>query len=754
MRQKLLILDVSALVYRAYFALPELTTAGGEPAGALYGFLSILLKTVQDRKPTHIVAAVDLPGRTFRHDVYKEYKATRPEMPDDLGSQFPMVYEALKALRVPVLGAESFEADDVIATVVRCTRTEASDAQIEIESGDQDVLQLVDEHTKVLAPGRGVMDIRVMDVEAVEIKLGVPPARVTEYKALRGDASDNIPGVRGIGPKTATELLAYADSLETLLAQAEHPAANAPKELTRFAEKLLASKDTLRRDQELVTLRDDAPVTFVFADAAVERFPEPAFAALLKRWGFETLLRRFSTKPATAKEAVGGAGRYSPVQGSLELGKEETLDDFIAVQEQQVREDIEARVKTGEFSDVVAAIERDLIPVISAMERAGILVDREALAELQKQLSEKQSAIENRIYKSVGKFNLASPKQLGEVLYDSLKLQARKRTAGGQRSTAAEVLETLRGEHPVVDAVLEWREVTKLLTTYVESLPPLIAQDGRIHAKFWQLGTTTGRIASSDPNLQNIPTRTEDGRAVRSVFMAPEGKVLMSADYSQIELRVAAILAEEDAMLAAFVAGEDIHSATAQRVFGVAADAVTAEMRRQAKVLNFGILYGMGAKSVSSAMGVSFTEGKAFLGNYFNAFPKLRSWTERVVENAREHGYTETALGRKRFLPELLAGNPAVRAAAERAAINAPVQGTATGDLVKRGMIALHQANAPLMLLVQVHDELLCEVAETDQAHVAKILRDTLETVWPESGVRLPVKGLAGKRWSVMEPIG
>lgn len=739
---RILILDVSALVFRAFFALPPLTASDGKPAGALYGFLSILLKTVQERKPTHIVAAIDLPGKTFRHELYEAYKATRPETPEDLRPQFPMVYEALEALGIPVLGAKGFEADDVIATVVKKMQGEEKTARIEIESGDQDLLQLVDEQTIVLAPGRSASDIRVMDSAAVETKLGIPPDRVVEYKTLRGDASDNIPGVRGIGPKTATALLTYADSLETLLLEAKAPKEDAPKELVRFAERLLDSRKEMLRDREVITLRDDAPITFVLKEAVVKRFPEPAFSALLKRWGFETLLKRFSGPTATVKQK-------KAEQGSLVLREEpESLEDFIEAQEKQVRKEIKQKASTDEFSEAIARLERAIVPIISKMERQGILLDKKALGHLDSRLTKKKKKIEKNIFAAVGhEFNLASPKQLAVVLYDEMGIQARKKTAGGQRSTAAGVLEELREDEEIIKDILDWREVHKLLSTYIETLPNLVAKDGRIHAKFWQLGTTTGRIASSDPNLQNIPIRTEDGKEVRNAFIAPKGSVLVSADYSQVELRVVAVMAEEDAMIEAFSKGADIHSVTAERVFHVSADEVTADMRRHAKMLNFGMLYGMGVRAVSKQMGVDLKEASAFRDGYFKAFPKLTTWMERVVEDARETGFTETVFGRRRFFPELHTGNPGLRASAERAAINAPVQGTATGDLVKMGMVALTEAKLPVDILVQVHDEVLCEVKEKDLDGVLGDIRKHLENVWPDAPVDFPVKLSVGPSW-------
>lgn len=745
---KLLLLDVSALVFRAYHALPELTTNDGKPAGGLYGFLSILLKTIQERQPAYIAAAIDLPGRTFRDDLYTEYKATRSETPEDLKIQFPLVYEALAALKIPVLGAEGYEADDVLATVARKALKDDAKVVVEIESGDQDILQLVEERITVLAPGRKPTDIRVMDADAVEKKLGVAPERVIDFKALCGDSSDNIIGVEKVGPKTAAQLLKISPTLEALI---EHAEAKKVQELPGIGatteERILEAGERILLNRVLVTLKDDVPVEFSLTKARVERFPEPGFTSLLSRWGFETLLKRFTGSSQSEKS------KDTKKQGSLAFADvEQTMEAFIQAQEEQVLGEIAEKEKSGEFSETVAELERSVVPIVSAMERKGILVDKKELAALKKRFAKKRNDIAKRIYQETGKtFNLASPKQLAEVLYDDLGIQSGKKTAGGQRSTAAAVLEDLAEEYPVVADVLAWREVQKLLSTYVETLPALVEGDGRIHARFWQLGTATGRIASSDPNLQNIPTRTEDGRAVRSVFVAPAGSVLMGADYSQVELRVAAVLAEEENMLSVFAADGDIHSATAERVFGVKKDEVTAEMRRRAKILNFGMLYGMGPRAVSKQMEVPYKEGVAFRKSYFAAFPRLSAWMEEVVEEARRNGYTETVFGRKRFLPELSSENHRVRAQAERAAINAPVQGTATGDLVKMGMVNITEAKAPLTLLVQVHDELLCEVEEKHIDDAAAALREQMERVWPEAPVALPVQIKTGTSWGEMK---
>lgn len=731
--EKLLLLDVSSLVYRAYHALPELTAATGEPAGALYGFFAMLIKALRDRAPTHVAAAIDLPGKTFRHDVYEAYKATRPKTPEDLVAQLKRSQEALGALGVPVCSAQGYEADDAIAAIVRRVRKASPETRIEIVSNDADLFQLVDAKTSVLKPGRGVADIALMTSEEVREKLGVPPELVTAYKALRGDPSDNIPGIRGVGPKTAAALLTEAGSFEALLASAARPSAHPSREFTRFASALAGRREELLHTRDLVTLRSDAPVVFDFSNAQFRGLSGPAFSALLKRYGFEALLRRASAHAQETRHKKQDA---------------KNLDTFVREQETQVRREIDEAETSGAFSKEIADLERALVPAISSMERRGVLTDRRALEELRKRFSAKRGAIEGEIYSLVGhSFNLASPKQLGEVLFSELGVASRRKTAGGQRSTAASALEELRGAHPVVDKVLAWREVTKLLTTYVETLPDLVdSSDGRIHAKFWQLGTATGRIASSEPNLQNIPVKTEDGRAVRNAFAAPEGALLLSADYEQIELRVAAAISGDSAMLQAFRDGRDFHNVTAQRVFGVAAEDVTKEMRRRAKVLNFGILYGMGPRRVGAEMNVSVAEAQAFLDEYLAAFSGLAAWIARTKEEARRIGATSTAFGRRRFFPELQFAQGQLRSQAERAAVNAPIQGTAA-DLVKRGMVRLAETVPDAAMIVQVHDEVLCEIPEGALERLAPHVRVALQSVWPDAPIAFPIRLSVGRRW-------
>lgn len=735
--EKILLLDISSIVYRGYFALPNFTSSSGEPTGALYGLVAVLLKVLSERSPDYVIAAADAPGKTFRHETYEAYKATRPETPEDLAVQLVRAKELLAALGVPVAEAERFEADDVIATLVTKITEHKPDATIEILSNDADMLQLVGERVTVLWPKKGVSDIQELTPPKVEEKLGVPPNLVPAFKALCGDSSDNIPGIRGIGKKTAATLLAQAPSLEELLAQAAEPPDDAPRSLKRFAPTLLKEKETLEKTRELVTLATDAPVTLSLEEAKKENRLPPAFIAMLKRLGFESLLSRAKSYEEDTGEAEG--------QGKSEG---ESFEDFIKSQETQVLKEIDEAEQAGLFSKEIAEVERSLVSIISAMERRGICVDRSELKRLKTRFQKRKEELEQKIFSLAGEeFNLASPKQLADVLFTKLSIPAKKKTAGGKRSTAAAVLEELKGTHPIIEQVLSWRETQKLLTTYINALPGLVSQDGRIHAKFWQLGTATGRIASSDPNLQNIPARG----GVRNVFVAPEGKVLLAADYEQIELRVAAVLAQDPVMQEVFHKGGDIHAATAARLFNVPEEEVDKTMRTNAKVINFGILYGMGPRRISKEMGVSQGEAQQFLDAYFVTFAKLKQWIEEIKEEVKRTGVTRTAFGRARIFA-VDARDPRTIAQIERAAVNAPIQGTAA-DIMKKGMGALAEAVPEAVMLVQVHDEVLCEIEKEKLSKVAPKVREALENMWPEAPLAFPVHMKAGPSWGSLENI-
>src|SRR3989344_6063467 len=587
-KNHLLIIDVPALVFRGFYALPSLTTPDGEPAGALYGFVSLLMKAIETVKPTHIAAALDLPEPTFRHRAYKEYKATRPEMPEELSSQFGRIPTILKGFGILALSASGFEADDVIATVVDKSQAKDKNLPVTVLTSDLDALQLVSDKVVILAPHTGISKTVRYTKKAVADRFGIGPELIVAYKALRGDPSDNIPGVVGIGEKGASQILAAFGSLETALevACASQPPADPEqaKIIKRYGQKLCASRKEIPGLLDLVTLRKNVPIQFTFDELAFFGVQTPALQELFSGLGFKRFLEQASP---TAKTSL--RGQHSDIEA------------FIADQERNVGEEIERLEASGILSKEIVALEHSLIPIISDMERQGILVDHELLSSLAKEFRIRQEELSGRIYAHTGmRFNLASPKQVSEGLFVKLGIASGKRTPKGAASSSRGVLEDLAATHEVVRNILQWRGGEKHLTTYGLALPKLSDdRDSRIHAQFWQLGTATGRIASSNPNLQQIPTRTHEGRRVREAFIAGEGRVFVSADYSQMELRIAAVLADDQAMLDAFRGGHDIHRVTAAKIFSVEENTATKDMRHRAKTLNFGILYGMGPRRLS-----------------------------------------------------------------------------------------------------------------------------------------------------------
>ena len=734
-KNHLLIIDVPALVFRGFYALPSLTTPDGEPAGALYGFVSLLMKAIETVKPTHIVAALDLPEPTFRHRAYKEYKATRPEMPEELSSQFGRIPTILKGFGILALSAPGFEADDVIATVVDKSQAKDKNLPVTVLTSDLDALQLVSDKVVILAPHTGISKTVRYTKKAVAERFGIGPELIVAYKALRGDPSDNIPGVVGIGEKGASQILAAFGSVEAALEAAcgsQLPAdSEQAKIIKRYGQKLCASRKEIPGLLDLVTLRKNVPIQFTFDELTFLGVQTSAMQELFSRLGFK---RFFEQASPTAKTSL--------------RGQHPDIEAFIADQEKNVGEEIERLEASGALSKEIAVLEQNLIPVISDMERRGILVDRELFSFLAEEFRTRQEELSERIYVRTGmRFNLASPKQVSEVLFVKLGIASGTRTPKGAASSARGVLEDLAATHEVVADILQWREVEKLLTTYVVALPKLIdARDSRIHAQFWQLGTATGRIASSSPNLQQIPTRTHEGRRVREAFIAGEGKVLVSADYSQMELRIAAILADDHAMLTAFRAGYDIHRVTAAKIFSVQENKVTKDMRYRAKTLNFGILYGMGPRRLAKEAEMPFDEAQTFIDSYFAQFPGIARWIARTKEGARRNGFVETVFGRKRFLSDLGAQNERLRVQAERAAVNMPVQGTAA-DLVKKAMVQCANKVPEAKLLVQVHDELLFEVPHASRKEILEAVSGILQGVWTGAPIPLAVDFHCGQRW-------
>jgi DNA polymerase-1 len=901
----LLLFDGNALVHRAFHALPPLTQhKTGELVNAVYGFASTLLKVFADFKPTHWAVAFDRPTPTFRHEMFEEYKAQRPATPEELKSQIKKVHQLVTAFHIPVFEVDGFEADDVLGTLSK----QADEQGIEtiIVTGDNDMLQAVLPRVKTLAPRRTFTDTILYDEQAVEQKYGIKPEQLADLKALSGDVSDNIPGVPGIGEKTATKLLQQYGSLQGIY---DHIENITPDKL----------QDTLReyraqafRNKELSTIVKDVPIKLDLKTCQVSHYDRNEVARLFQELEFINLLPRLPQMKAEGSQPSVGAGlvpahpstieshmvntetaleqliselgkaqglaievettgekammadligiALSPTQGKAfyiplghqglnqppqllltqvtarlkpvlenagigkiayngkhvmavlagcgvklenlnfdpllaayllgdknlgfkalvfnKLGVEiATLVELTGTGKKQsslslleanrvadhacasvdilwsLRENLEAELRQQGLWQLFTEVEMALIPVLVAMEKDGILLDTDLLREMSLEMGKELLKLEKEIYGSVGhQFNINSPQQLGKVLFEDLHLPQSRRTKTGY-STEASVMEALRGVHPVIEFILQYRQLSKLKSTYVDALPALINhKTGRVHTNFNQTGTATGRLSSSDPNLQNIPIRTEMGNKIRKAIIAPPGAYLLSGDYSQIDLRVLAHLSQDPGLIAAFAQDEDIHATTASKLFGIPNDAVTSEMRRNAKTVNFGVIYGMSDYGLEQATNLSREEAAQFIALYFEKYPKVKEYLEATKEQARKLGYVQTVLGRRRFLPEINSPNRMVREAAERMAINAPVQGS-SADIIKIAMINLHREmekrNLKSKMLLQIHDELLFEVPEAEVAEMKSLVSELMPHAFE---LRVPVKIdiKLGKNWAEM----
>ena len=846
----LALLDGHNLAFRAFFALPaDLATSTGQVTNAVYGFTSMVIKLLGDEHPDAVAVAWDSPKKTFRAERYSEYKAQRDEAPDLFRSQMPLIHEVADVLRLPQLIAPGWEADDIIATVARAAAR--AGWEVLVVSGDRDAFQLIDDHIRIYYPKRGITETIVADAAYVLDRYGITPEQYPDYAALRGDTSDNLPGVPGVGEKTASRLIAGYGRLEGLY---EHLDEQTPKlkaslaewkeqvflnrELSRLVDDVavetdpealrlqswdpqevrrvfdgLAFRSLWQRLQEiggaepepeavlevevgsgsgaealraagagllaldpvwdgddlvgLVVGRDDG-ATFVpfdrlgtlvgaLADPAVPKAlhdAKPLLRALmeadldLQGLAFDTQLAAFVINPDAGTQALPDlAGRVLGIEIAASdeaspSGKQGTLSfdqagpdlegaarrvTAVARLVEPLRHGMDERGLSRLFDEV----ELPLVRVLARMEHAGIAVDRPYLEELGESLRDRLATLQDRIFQAAGEpFNINSTLQLREVLYDRLKLPVLKKTAKGQPSTDAAVLQKLADQHPVVDHLLRFRELEKLRSTYVDGLLPLIAADGRIHCVFNQTGASTGRISSEQPNMQNIPVRSEEGRTIRRAFVAAPGQVFVVADYSQIELRILAHICGDAALVAAFQSGADVHTETARRVFGVSAEAVTPEMRRRAKTINFGLLYGMEAYGLAQRLEIPQDEARSQMEAYFAQFPGVADFMHSIVVEARNRGYTETILGRRRYLPELVSGNFRERQAAERMALNAPIQGSAA-DIIKQAMIVLDVALDDLgaAMLLQVHDELVIEAPAGRQREVMAKVHEVMEGV-------------------------
>jgi len=784
--QKLILLDAHAILHRAYHALPDFASPKGEPTGALYGVVAMLLKIVEELKPDYIVACFDLPEPTYRHEVFKEYKAGRAKTDDALINQIIRSRDIFEAFGIPIYEHAGFEADDMLGTIVEQTKKQ-KDLQVIIASGDMDTLQLI-EKNKVLVYTlkKGINDTVLYNEESVKGRFGFGPSRVVDYKGLRGDPSDNIPGIRGIGEKTATDLICTFGSIEKIYAvlKKDEEAFKKAGIKARVVELLRNGEEEAVFSKMLATIRRDAPITFTLPSTTWrEVLNVEQILTLFAELGFRTLATRIQTifniehtetqivdevidalrlrKTSIALWLLNSDTTNPTQEDIMQYGRRFELDTFDAIEKHILNE-----IEKQNLSKVYQDIETPLIEVLSSMEDTGVCIDVSHLNTLSKKFHKEITILEKRMYAHAGmEFNINSPKQLGNVLYDTLGLKPKnqKHTSTGQRSTRESELEKMKDAHPIIEDVLRYREIQKLVSTYIDVLPTMVKDDGRVHTTFLQAGSTTGRMATKDPSIQNIPIRTEEGRGIRRAFVADEGYTLVAIDYSQMELRVAAFLSGDKKMIEIFKNGEDVHRGVASRVFGVPLDEVTAEMRRQAKVINFGILYGMGVNALRANLGEGTprAEAQEFLNAYFNTFTRLAEYLEETKDFARTHGYTETYFGRKRHFPGIQSGLPFIRAQAERMAINAPVQGT-SADIIRIAMVQIYnfiqkqKVSDDIHMMLQVHDELVFEIKKNKVSEYVPRLVSLMEevlTLKETKDVPLLVEAKAGANWDEMKPI-
>lgn len=891
---RLFILDANAVLHRAWHAIPPLTSPSGQVVNAVYGVVNIIQKLLQDQKPDAFVACWDTKAPTFRHKAFEAYKAQRTKQPDELYAQIPVIQRAFTLLGIESYELDGFEADDLIGTIAMNAVKEGW--EVVIVTGDRDAFQLIGPHISILTFKKGVSETVLYDEALLKETFGLTPEQFIDYKTLRGDPSDNIPGVKGIGEKGATDLLQRFGSLEGML-QAAHDPESILTASTR--QKLLEAEPLIPAIRELVMIRLDVPMIWKRELLSGRPLDSEAWRGFLQEMGFASLLKRFNggaykqdassvsnkadnvTAEVTKKSSVSSVTRMveeiakdeadalqkieilatskelvvmvlmegtdslfaneaygvaltgdtvclvlrqgelqkPAVQAALsKLLSEEheliahdakatmhglarlglhppecwsadmllqgyllsagdrifTLADLAAryelevldpratpsetaglirtLHERQKKELVEAKLE-----QVLHQFELPLIPVLYRMEKRGITIDRPYLAELKIELSQDKQRLEKSMQETAGTaFNPASPGQLAVVLFSHLKLPSKGIKKGKTGfSTAASELDKLRGLHPIIEQIEEYREVSKLLSTYVETLPNMTDVENRVHTTFQQAVAATGRLSSIDPNVQNIPIRTEVGRRIRHAFIAAPGFVLLSCDYSQIELRVVAALAEDKRMKEAFEAGRDIHTDTAAAIWNIPSTEVTKDQRRIAKAINFGIIFGQGPHGLSQVAGITYAEAKTFIETYFNVYQGVKLFMEKTKEFVRQNGYAETLFGRRRFFPDIQSPLPQLRAQAERMAINMPVQGT-DADLMKLAMIevdALLPALSPeSQLLLQVHDELVLEVPTKDVERVARTIKTTMERI-RDIGVPILVETKVGTHWDEMTPL-
>lgn len=783
--KRLVLLDSHAILHRAYHALPDFVSHSGEPTGALFGLVTMLLKIVEELKPDYIFACFDLPKPTYRHEAYEGYKAGRKKTDENLISQIKRSREVFEAFSIPCFDKEGFEADDILGTMVEKFKDDSS-IEIVISSGDMDTLQLVSgKKVQVFTLKKGIKETILYDEKAVVERFGFSPPQLVDYKGLRGDPSDNIIGIKGIGEKTATTLLLKFGTVEKMYEAIKKGKQDVFTEVgitERVYNLLKDNEEEALFSKMLATIRRDAPIDIVLPEQPwKENLQKEKIIKLFADLDFRSLTNRIKVLFEDGGSEVVLEVEEKEVVDPLELKKtcmalwlinssvtNPTLDDCLSFA--RVRSFIDAKeiifseLKKQKLEKLYTEIELPLMEVIQEMQNTGVKIDMKYLSNLSKKYHETLSAVEKKIFSLVGKeFNVASPKQLGEILFDHLGLKPKnqKKTGTGARSTKESELEKMRDMHPVVPLIFEHRELSKLLGTYIDAIPELVGNYGRLHATFLQAGTTTGRLSSENPNLQNIPIKSDLGNAIRFSFVAQEGMELLVIDYSQIQLRIAAILSGDEKLQEFFKRGEDIHTAVAREVFGVSAHEVTPEMRRRAKVINFGIIYGMGVNALKANLGSTKEEAAKFYDDYFKTFRRLGEYLEETKQFALKHGFTETMFGRRRYFEGIKSKLPFIRASAERMAINAPIQGT-EADVVKIAMVRVHEylkkegLLSEVRLILQIHDELVYEVKKEMVAKITPEIKKILETVLTDEeskGVPLIANPEVGKNWGETEEV-
>ena len=801
MTKKLILFDAHAIIHRAYHAFPEFSTSKGEPTGALYGLSTMLIKIINELKPDYLVACFDLPGPTHRHEALETYKAGRAKIDNNLVLQLERAKDVFTAFGIPIYSHPGFEADDIIGTIVEYVKgrtfkdSQGSTLEIIIASGDMDTLQLVDgKKVQVYTLKKGISDTILYDEKKVSARFGFGPKLLVDYKGLRGDPSDNIVGVKGIGEKTATILIQEFGTIENIYKNLEKV-----KLSDRIKTLLEENEKEALFSKTLATIRTDAPIHFILPKEWKENLDVDKLINFFKKLEFRTmgervkgLLTSAGEKNSRALPSKAGLRRDSnfPLPPSYEERElclalwvidsnitNPNLEDVMrftkALSVDEARKIIEKELDKHKVRKVFEDIEKPIMPVVEKMNKWGVKIDKKVLESLSAKYHGELERLEKAIWKEAGEepartaegvqsggFNINSPKVLSDILFNKLGLaeKSQKKTSTGALSTKESELEKLRDKHPIISMILEYRELAKLLSTYIDAIPPQLDKNSRLHSTFLQAGSTTGRMASNSPNLQNIPNKTLLGRAIRNAFVAEKGFKLVSLDYSQIELRIAAILSEDKKLIEIFKNGEDVHTGVAMRVFKVPKEQVDKGMRTRAKTINFGILYGMGVNALKVNLGVDRKEAQDFYDKYFKTFTGLAEYIDKIKSDTKHKGYTETMFGRRRYFSGIKSPLPYVRAQAERMAVNAPMQGT-QADLIKIAMrnidehIKSEKHEKDIHLILQVHDELVYEVKDSLVNEVAKHFKQLMEGVLPKEktlGVPIIAEVQSGDNWGEM----